>query len=114
LPSARPSAATEPLVMMETTFTPGAISKVTSEFTAPYTSSVTFPFSTLRALILMGPIVSDSPAPYQPNCHHIVWAKEDTLSPRFKPPGAARSGTPLQIGQRLPYSSWRSHQGPTS
>jgi len=46
--------------MMETISTPAAISKVTSELTAPSTSFVTFPFNTLRALIFMvGRIVSD-------------------------------------------------------
>ena len=40
--------------MMETISTPAAISKVTSELTAPSTSFVTFPFNTLRALIFMG------------------------------------------------------------
>src|SRR5215831_6823777 len=53
LPSANPSDATEDFVMMETISTPGAISKVTSELTAPSTTFVTFPFSTLRALIFM-------------------------------------------------------------
>ena len=53
LPSAKPSAATEAFVMMETISTPGAISKVTSQLTAPSTTFVTFPFSTLRALIFM-------------------------------------------------------------
>jgi len=39
--------------MMETISTPGAISKVTSQLTAPWTSFVTFPLSTLRALIFV-------------------------------------------------------------
>src|SRR5262249_28831366 len=53
LPSAKPSDLVEAFVMMETISTPGAISKVTSQLTAPSTSFVTFPFSTLRALIFM-------------------------------------------------------------
>src|SRR5215469_399497 len=53
LPSAKPSDAAEAFVMMETISTPGAISRITSELTAPWTSLVTFPFSTLRALIFI-------------------------------------------------------------
>ena len=60
LPSAKPSDAAEAFVMMETISTPGAISRVTSQLTAPSTSLVTFPFSMLRALICMvGRIVSN-------------------------------------------------------
>ena len=53
LPSAKPSDAAEALVMMETISTPGAISRVTSQLTAPSTTFATFPFSTLRALIFI-------------------------------------------------------------
>ena len=53
LPSSKPSDAAEAFVMMETISTPGAISKVTSQLTAPWTSFVTFPLSTLRALIFV-------------------------------------------------------------
>ena len=53
LPSTKPSDAAEALVMMETISTPGAISRVTSQLTAPSTTLATFPFSTLRALICM-------------------------------------------------------------
>jgi hypothetical protein len=53
LPCTRPSDAAEALVMMETISTPGTISRVTSQLTAPSTSLVTFPLSILRALICM-------------------------------------------------------------
>jgi hypothetical protein len=53
LPSCKPSYATEAFVMMEIISTPGAISRVTSQLTAPSTILVTFPFSTLRALIFI-------------------------------------------------------------
>jgi hypothetical protein len=53
LPSARPREAAETFVMMETISTPGEISRVTSQLTAPSTSFVTFPFNTFRALIFI-------------------------------------------------------------
>src|SRR5215469_12466974 len=53
LPSAKPSDAAEALVMMETISTPGLISRVTSQLTAPSTTLVTLPFSTFRALIFI-------------------------------------------------------------
>ena len=60
LPSAKPSDAAEAFVMIEIISTPGAISRVISQLTAPSTSLVTFPFSILRALICMvGRIVSN-------------------------------------------------------
>jgi hypothetical protein len=60
LPSANPSDAAEAFVMMETISTPGAISRLTSQLTAPSTSLVTFPFRMLRALIcIVGRIVSN-------------------------------------------------------
>jgi hypothetical protein len=60
LPSAKPSDAAEAFVMMETISTPGAISKVISQFTAPSTTLTTFPCSMLRALIfIVGRIVSN-------------------------------------------------------
>jgi hypothetical protein len=60
LPSAKPSDATEAFVMMETISTPGAISRVTSQLTAPSTTLVTLPFSTFRALIfIVGRILSN-------------------------------------------------------
>src|SRR5215831_10763682 len=62
LPSVKPSDAAEAFVMMETISTPGAISRVTSQLTAPSTTLATFPFSTLRALIFtVGRIVSNGP-----------------------------------------------------
>ena len=60
LPSANPSDAAEAFVIIETISTPGAISTLTSQLTAPSTSLVTFPFNMLRALIfIMGRIVSN-------------------------------------------------------
>jgi len=53
LPSSKPSDTAETFVMMETISTLGAISKVTSQLTTPSTTLVTFPFSTLRALIFI-------------------------------------------------------------
>jgi hypothetical protein len=60
LPSAKPSDATEAFVMMEMISTPGAISTVTSQLTAPSTTLVTLPLSTFRALIfIVGRILSN-------------------------------------------------------
>lgn len=53
LPTESPRDATEGLVMIDTISTPGAISSVTSQLTAPSTTRVTRPFRTLRALILI-------------------------------------------------------------
>jgi len=60
LPCDKPSDAAEAFVLMETISTPGAISRVTSQLTAPSTILVTFRFSKLRTLICMvGEIVSN-------------------------------------------------------
>jgi len=53
LPSAKPRDCTDVLVMMETTSTPGATSKVISQFTAPWTILITLPLRIFRALIFM-------------------------------------------------------------
>jgi hypothetical protein len=50
LPSANARDCTDVLVMMETTSTPGATSRVISQFTAPWTILVTVPLSIFRAL----------------------------------------------------------------
>jgi hypothetical protein len=61
LPTTKPSDVAEALVMMDTISTPGAISKLTSQLTAPSVTLVTFPFSTLRALICMAGLFQKVP-----------------------------------------------------
>src|SRR6516225_6797313 len=51
LPSANSSNVAEVLVMVPTISTPGAISRVTSQLTAPSTTLTTFPFSMLLSLL---------------------------------------------------------------
>ena len=53
-PTARSRAWTDALVIIATTSTPAAISRVTSQFTAPSTILVIRPLKTLRALSFIG------------------------------------------------------------
>jgi hypothetical protein len=53
LPTLSPSEAPDVLVMIDTICMPGAISRVTSQFTEPSTICKTRPFNILRALILI-------------------------------------------------------------
>ena len=57
LPSVKPRDCTDVLVIMETSSTPGATSRVTSEFTAHWTIFITLPLRIFRALIF---IIQDS------------------------------------------------------
>jgi hypothetical protein len=62
LPTLSPSEAPDVLVMIDTICMPGAISRVTSQFTEPSTICKTRPFNILRALILIAETINQKTA----------------------------------------------------